>query len=157
MNESGVSYKPPHPPAHQHQQHANNGSFVDNARDRSGERMPPVGHPSTMSQDLRPSQLPNKPMDRRSNLSQNNIARPPPPQNSVERSNASYAGPSSSIAQMAQSSQVMGHSWNDPYDFQTLDLSNYPAPHPASPLSKHLNKLLPPNESIINFFNTLFQ
>ena len=74
MNESGVSYKPPHPPAHQHQQHGNNGSFVDNARDRSGERMPPIGPPSTMSQDLRTSQLTNKTMERRSNLSQNNIA-----------------------------------------------------------------------------------
>jgi hypothetical protein len=38
-----------------------------------------------------------------------------------------------------------------------MDLSPYPAPHPASPLSKHLNRLLPPNDSIINFFNSLFQ
>ncbi len=38
-----------------------------------------------------------------------------------------------------------------------MNLSEYPAPHPASPLSKHLNKLLPPNDNIITFFNTLFQ
>lgn len=138
----------------------NNGSFVDSARDRSGERMPPSNHPNIMSQDLRPSQLPNKPMDRRSNLSQQNIVKPPhPQQSSVERNN-SYVAPSSthvSQASMVQSSQVMVQNWSDPYDLNTLDLSIFPAPHPASPLSKHLNKLLPPNESIINFFNTLFQ
>ena len=39
--------------------------------------MPPVGHPSTMSQDLRPSQLPGKPLDRRANLSTNQIVKPP--------------------------------------------------------------------------------
>ena len=111
LNESGVSYKPPHPQTHQQQQQqpANNGSFVETVRDRSGERMPPAGHPSTMSQDLRPSQLPGKPMDRRSNLSQHNIAsRPPPPQSSVERNN-SYTASSINVsnAPIVQSSQMM--------------------------------------------------
>ena len=101
-----------------------------------------------MSQDLRPSQLPAKPMDRKSNLSQHNIVKPPTPhQNSVERNNNSYTTPSSHAhITIAQSSQVTTQSWGgDPYDGKVLDLSNYPAPHPASPLSKHLNKLLPPN------------
>ena len=141
LNESGVSAKPPVPP---HQ----SGNYVENVRDRSGERLPPANHPSTMSQDLRPSQLPAKPMDRRSNLSQHNIVKPPTPhQNSVERNNNSYTTPSSHAhIAMAQSSQVTTQSWvGDPYDAKVLDLSNYPAPHPASPLSKHLNKLLPPN------------
>ena len=154
MNESGVSYKHPPPPPQ------NNGSFVETARDRSAERMPPVGHPSTMSQDLRPSQLPNKPMDRKSNLSQHNIVRPPVPQNTHDRNERnSYTSPSAinPNTSISQSSQVIPQTWSDPYDIQTLDLSCFPAPHPASPLSKHLNKLLPPNESIINFFNTLFQ
>ena len=105
-----------------------------------------------MSQDLRPSQLPGKPLDRKSNLSQHNIVKPPhhhgPP---------SYNQPSMPSAAPSASSQIMNQTWNDPYDSSCLDLQNYPAPHPASPLSKHLNKLLPPNENIINFFNTLFQ
>ena len=137
----------------------NNGSFVSDARDRSGDKMPPAGHPSTMSQDLRPSQLPGKPLDRKSNLSQHNIVRPPAPQNSIDR-NQSYTAPSlvhPNVSQSSQSSQLLNQGWNDPFDRRGLDLSSYPAPHPASPLSKHLNKLLPPNESIINFFNTLFQ
>ena len=110
LNESGLSYKPPHPPqSHQQQHPPNNGSFVETGRDRSRERMPPAGHPSTMSQDLRPSQLPGKPMDRRSNLSQHNIAsRPPPPQSSVERNN-SYTASSINVsnAPIVQSSQMM--------------------------------------------------
>ena len=101
--------------------------------------MPPPGHPNTMSQDLRPSQLPNKPLDRRSNLSQHNIIKPPMPAPSVP------VEKNSSFTQWTNNSQPMAQNWNDPYDGRTLDLSNYPAPHPASPLSKHLNKLLPPN------------
>jgi hypothetical protein len=37
-----------------------------------------------------------------------------------------------------------------------IDLSIYPAPHPISPLGKHLSKLLPSNEQTIRFFNELF-
>jgi hypothetical protein len=145
LNESAISSKPPHP---SHSQAGNNnGSFINDARDRSGDRMPPVGHPSTMSQELRPSQLPGKPLDRKTNLSQNNINKHPPPP-------PAHNYPSSSSHIMPQS---MVQPLSNPYGIQNLDLASYPAPHPASPLSKHLNKLLPPNESIINFFNTLFQ
>jgi hypothetical protein len=42
------------------------------------------------------------------------------------------------------------------YEASTLDLSLYPAPHHACPLGKQLGKLLPPNDSTINFFNSLF-
>ena len=34
-------------------------------------------------------------------------------------------------------------------------MSIYPNPHPASPLGKHLAKLLPPNDATLNFFNAL--
>lgn len=94
--------------------------------------MPPPGHPNTMSQDIRPSQLPGKPLDRKSNLSQHQINKPP------QQPTQSYMTPTS--PSHARQTIV-----SDPYDSQTLDLSIYPAPHPASPLSKHLNKLLPPN------------
>ena len=104
--------------------------------------MPIAGHHNTMSQDLRPSQ--GRSMDRKTNLSQNQINKPPQP-------------PSYNNSSVSLSSQVIQQSWSDPYEPGSLDLSIYPSPHPASPLSKHLNKLLPPNESIINFFNTLFQ
>lgn len=36
-----------------------------------------------------------------------------------------------------------------------MDLSIYPMPHPASPLGKHLAKLLPPNDATVSFFNAL--
>ena len=150
LNESGVSNKMPPP---YQQSMGNNSSFVNESRDRSGERLPPANHPSTMSQDLRPSQLPNKPLDRKSNLSQHNINKPPHPvapiqsQSSVIQSNTN----------ISSNSHYMNNTDTDPYEPSVLDLQNYPAPHPASPLSKHLHKLLPPNESIINFFNTLFQ
>jgi hypothetical protein len=143
LNESGVSTKPPHP-MHPSSVAANNSFVNENARDRSGERLPPPGHPNTMSQDIRPSQLPGKPLDRKSNLSQHQINKPP------QQPAQSYMTPTSP-------SHTRQTIVSDPYDSQALDLSIYPAPHPASPLSKHLNKLLPPNESIINFFNTLFQ
>ena len=108
LNESGVSNKAP--PLYQ-QSMGNNGSFVDESRDRSSERMPPAGHPSTMSQDLRPSQLPNKPLDRKSNLSQNNINKPPIP--------ASPAPNQSSVIQsntnISSNSQYMNQTDNDPY------------------------------------------
>lgn len=38
-----------------------------------------------------------------------------------------------------------------------LNISIFPAPHPASPLGKQLGKLVPPNDQTMNFFNTLFQ
>lgn len=137
LTESGVSYKPPHPT----QSHvtANNSFMVGDSRDKSSERMPPLGHPNTMSQDLRPSNLPGKPLDRRSNLSQNQIVKPPPPPPPQHIPLPNNLPTPSSQAQTAQSY------WNDPYDSRALDLTIYPAPHPASPLSKHLNKLLPPN------------
>ena len=106
-----------------------------------------------MSQDLRPSQLPGKPLDRKSNLSQNNFVKPPIPSSS--QNSSLHIGGSSVM--IPQPQVIVSQAWNDPYDSTTLDLQNYPSPHPASPLSKHLHKLLPPNESIINFFNTLFQ
>jgi len=37
-----------------------------------------------------------------------------------------------------------------------IDLSLYPAPHPISPLGKHLGKLLPPSDQTIRFFTDLF-
>ena len=120
--------------------------------------MPAAGHPNTMSQDLRPSQLPGKPLDRKSNLSQNQIGRhappvPPPPIPPTPPTPSASNG-----RQTSPPSQIYSQfSWSDPYDCQSLDLSIYSAPHPASPLSKHLHKLTPPNDSIINFFNTLFQ
>jgi hypothetical protein len=43
------------------------------------------------------------------------------------------------------------------YETNMLNISVYPAPHPASPLGKQLGKLVPPNDQTINFFNTLFQ
>jgi hypothetical protein len=39
---------------------------------------------------------------------------------------------------------------------QHVNLAIYPAPHPISPLGKHLSKLVPPNEQVIKFFNDLF-
>ena len=66
-------------------------------RDRSGERMPPVGHPSTMSQDLRPSQLPGKPLDRRVNLSTNQILKPPVVQPPLPPPPEHFVGQSSHI------------------------------------------------------------
>ena len=36
-----------------------------------------------------------------------------------------------------------------------IDLSLYSTPHPASPLGKHLSKLIPPNDATVNFFNHL--
>lgn len=146
LNQSGVSYKHPQP-SHPSSIVGNNSFVQERPRDRSGDRMPPAGHPNTMSQDLRPSQLPGKPLDRKTNLSTNQIVKPPashPPHPPLQH----FSTPSS---------QIHENIFNDPYDPKNLDLSIYPAPHPASPLSKHLNKLLPPNESIINFFNTLFQ
>ena len=117
--------------------------------------MPAAGHPNTMSQDLRPSQLPGKPLDRKSNLSQNQIGRhAPPPPPTPPTPSASMGRQTSPPSQMTSQPQNF---WSDPYDCHSLDLSLYPAPHPASPLSKHLHKLTPPNDSIINFFNTLFQ
>jgi len=108
-----------------------------------------------MSQELRPSNIQGKPLDRKTNLSQHNINKPPVPPAPAYHSPPHYPPPQANISQ--QSSQIVAQTWNHPYDYRTLDLMSYPAPHPASPLSKHLNKLLPPNESIINFFNTLFQ
>ena len=148
LNESGLSNKPPHPPGPGHPPMANNSSFTQiEPRERSHERLPPPNHPSTMSQDLRPSQLPGKPLDRKTNMSSHQIVKQPPPQ--VPPPAVYHPGSPKSV-------QMMQSFYNDPYDGRTLDLSVYPTPHPASPLSKHLNKLLPPNESIINFFNTLF-
>lgn len=108
-----------------------------------------------MSQDLRPSNLPGKPLDRKTNLSQHNINKPPVPPPTTVYHSPPHNHPQVNTSQ--QSSQIAAQNWTNPYDYRTLDLMSYPAPHPASPLSKHLNKLLPPNESIINFFNTLFQ
>lgn len=39
---------------------------------------------------------------------------------------------------------------------QDVNLAIYPAPHPISPLGKHLSKLLPPSDHVIKFFNELF-
>lgn len=36
-----------------------------------------------------------------------------------------------------------------------IDLSAYSIPHPASPLGKHLSKLIPPNDATVSFFNHL--
>ena len=146
LNESGLSNKPPHHPGHPPM--AANNSFTQlDVRDRSHERMPPSNHPNTMSQDLRPSHVPGKPLDRKTNMSSHQIVKQTPPQAPPQP--AYYPGSPKSVH--------MQSFYSDPYDGKMLDLSIYPAPHPASPLSKHLNKLLPPNESIINFFNTLFQ
>lgn len=38
---------------------------------------------------------------------------------------------------------------------EEMDLNLYQMPHPASPLGKHLAKLLPANESTVAFFNAL--
>lgn len=109
-----------------------------------------------MSQDLRPSNVGGKPLDRKTNMSQHNINKPPVPPSAPAYHSPPHHHPSQTNTSQ-QSSQIVAQTWNNPYDPQTLDLMSYSAPHPASPLSKHLNKLLPPNESIINFFNTLFQ
>lgn len=36
-----------------------------------------------------------------------------------------------------------------------IDLSVYTNPHPASPLGKHLSRLIPPNDATVNFFTHL--
>lgn len=161
FNDSGIAYKPPlpnhsHPTPSHPQSSVGNNSHVNETRDRSGDRLPAAGHPNTMSQDLRPSQLPGKPLDRKSNLSQNQIGRQLPSQ--TPPAPPTPSGRNSNQASFTSSQMVyQATTWADPYDCNNLDLSIYPAPHPASPLSKHLNKLTPPNDSIINFFNTLFQ
>lgn len=43
-----------------------------------------------------------------------------------------------------------------PITSQDINLSVYPAPHPISPLGKHLSKLTPPNDQVIKFFTELF-
>lgn len=43
-----------------------------------------------------------------------------------------------------------------PITSQDINLSVYPAPHPISPLGKHLAKLTPPNDQVIKFFTELF-
>lgn len=43
------------------------------------------------------------------------------------------------------------------YETHNLNISLYPAPHPASPLGKNLAKLVPPSEQAFNFFTSLFQ
>jgi hypothetical protein len=47
---------------------------------------------------------------------------------------------------------------NQQNGFASLDvnLAVYPAPHPISPLGKHLSKLVPPNDQVMKFFNELF-
>ncbi len=143
-----MSYKP------QTNSTINNGSFVSNGeqRERSGERLPNKGHPNTQTQDLRPSQLPGKPLDRNKNPSLQQIHPPQPPLPPSAQHSMQQTPYSTVIAQ-----PMIYQQWTNPYESKSLDLSVYPAPHPASPLSKHLSKLLPPNDNIINFFNTLFQ
>jgi hypothetical protein len=105
--------------------------------------LPKRNDPKTATGDLRPSQLPtNKPYDKKNNPSLPQI--PPHP-------------PQPQIPVYTAQSQVYQSAWSNPYDPKQMNLNEYPAPHPASPLSKHLNKLLPPNDNIITFFNTLFQ
>ena len=108
-----------------------------------------------MSQDLRPSNVPGKPLDRKTNMSQHNINKPPVPPPAPAYHSPPHHPPQANMSQ--QSSQIVAQTWSNPYDYRNIDLNTFPAPHAASPLSKHLKKLLPPNESIINFFNTLFQ
>lgn len=106
--------------------------------------MPKRNDPKTATGDLRPSQLPsNRPYDKKNNpsLPQIQPVTPPTPQ----------------FTNLAPQSHIYQSAWSNPYDPRQMNLSEYPAPHPASPLSKHLNKLLPPNDNIITFFNTLFQ
>jgi hypothetical protein len=116
------------------------------ARDRSGERLPPRGHQNTNTMmDLRPSQLPGQqPYSRKANSSQ--IHLPPPSQ---LQSVAVLPSPIHYVQQQQMPTM--------PYDCRIMDLSAYPAPHPASPLGKNLNKLLPQNDTTTNFFNSMFQ
>lgn len=151
LSGSGVSYKAPLPTSvSQVQSTINNGSLVNggDTREKSGERLPKRGDPKTATGDLKPAQLPtNKPpYDKKNNPSLSQIVPTPPPPPSQPQ-----------YPPYTAQSQVYKSAWSNPYDPRQINLDEYPAPHPASPLSKHLNKLLPPNESIITFFNSLFQ
>lgn len=46
--------------------------------------------------------------------------------------------------------------FSSPYE-DPINLAHYSAPNPSAPMSRQLSKLLPPEDSTISFFNSLFQ
>lgn len=44
----------------------------------------------------------------------------------------------------------------EPTLLSRLNLSSFMCPHPSSPLSEHLSRLVPPNDETLTFFQTLF-
>jgi len=139
----------------------NNNTSFTSERDKSSERLPPRGHQTTNTMiELRPSTTATQaPVIPRKNIgSQQNINIPiaPSPINNIQHPNQSFNNVSvnQSFVNVNKSSLNAAHYLS--YEVSSLDLSIYPAPHPQCPLAKQLAKLLPPNDSVINFLKTLF-
>lgn len=133
----------------------NNASFTSDReinKERSLDRgsLPARNDPKSSTMvDLRPSNAP-PPAIRKPPGSQmpSAIERPP-----VQKSSFAEDTVKQSSVGQGQPVEIV----KNIYETNMLNISIYPAPHPASPLGKQLGKLVPPNDQTINFFNTLFQ
>jgi len=163
---------------------ANNASTIS-TKPRPGPGPGPVPgqNPSTVSVPQQPRNVPTPGVNQeRMNPMQNTQQFSQPQNQQVNVSNASsnflsqgnsnsvassranqQSDPFSSFPQSTlgnnrmQQGQIYSHTQQlSAFTSQHINLTIYPAPHPISPLGKHLSKLVPPNEQVTKFFNDLF-
>jgi len=118
-------------------------------------QVPPVPQPPQMLQPASTTNLHTSSMrkvDSQANIHQAPVLQPQAP---IVHTN-NYINPQMMMHQQVSQPPPSPQTMAEPSLLSRLNLSSYLCPHPSSPLSEHLSRLIPPNDETLGFFQTLF-